>query len=786
MKKILSLVLFIGLILCLAGCFGDDDNGDLYTVAVLATEGIEVGGDNPVKVKKGEDAVFTISHDNKTVVDSVSAGNYDYTTKTLTVKNVTDDMRIAVNGVSTEYDSSVISEYKFMAASEADTSTKPSGSYSLGVSITVYAGNEDLAFVGWSFGDTLEYGGTMLTMNREYTFTLTPGMLIENTMSIYPNYSEQNVLLYNVNGGMIDVNAGNMTSDYYKAECVDSSGTVLKVSLEREYFDATGCASTFYDDGIFAKHNHLLTEYNTEPDGSGESYSIGSKFPLNRGITTLYCIWTEVIPTDQLELELVRIPLPKGVSPANAPHWTQEGWRVVSYKGDAETVAVPAIIGEIPVISIAEGAFSDKSMETLVMGRYIVKVDDGAFKNCSNLKTIYYPDGIYHISNDAFDETSWSGVKNFYVNATLAPRFSQSLEGAYAFKLTRLLYYSDKKQIIVIAGSSAFQGLSSQYLETLLDGEYNVVNFGTTRTTQGYMYLEAMGYYADENDIVLFAPENSAYMMGEPRLYWKTLRDMEGMYNIFRHIDISNYDNVIGAFAEFNRGNDPESYETLTTGRYFRAPSPYEAIIDASNINVYGEYQYSEARGDYVNDAKYQDVYKLTLNERFKSIKEGAYMNSDPNEDYNTSPNWCDITDPYYRDNMNRAIRAAKAGGAKVYFTFCPVDGLKLSDEAKAGGSAWFAAYDSLILNNYVFDGLLGKTENYIYNHQYFYNNAFHLNDYGRTYRTYDMYLDLAELLGIEQVHKVREFGVNFEGCLFERTEDGLPRYKAEEHYNKQ
>ncbi len=833
MKKLLSVLIFLMLLFCFVGCSNatggtsgnknnngkddsnesedrdnddedkdkdedsdaDDDSDDTgmgeegdeeeyCTVTVLCDEGITVTSQNPLKVPVGSNAVFTVKNDKNIAIQSVSEGKFMYSTGTLTLSKVDSDVRVIVKGEKVGYDTSVMCDYVFMGKGAYDDSSRGNGKYSLGVSISVSAGKTDCAFVGWSSGATLENGGTLISANRDYTFKLSPSLLSDNgVLYLYSNYStEANVLYYDLNGGTLNESAGNMQSDYYTVLNMEQDDPLLKVTLSQKYFDATGCASTFYDDGIFFRSGYILTEYNTKADGSGVGYSIGSKFPLNTGVSTLYCIWSKQSNISDFEYEDVTIPLPSGVNQSKAPHWASDGIMITAYNGNDDQVVIPESINGKAVTAIASGAFVNKDLTTLVMGRRIIRVEDGAFVGCSSLKTIYYPDGIYDISNDAFDSTSFGGVKNFYVNATLAPRFAKSLEGAYALKLTRLLYYSDMPQIIVIAGSSTFQGLSTQFLEALLDGEYNVVNFGTTRTTQGTMYLEAMGSLADSKDIVLYAPENSAYMMGERRLYWKTLRDMEGMYNVFRYVDISGYDNVLGAFAEFNKG-DPTAYEPLATPRYKRSPVAYESIVDVNNINVYGEYQVPSERGRYVNDSVYQDVYKLTFNNRFKSIKEGAYMSSDPNEDYYTSEKWCDITDSYYKDSMNRVITAARAAGAKIYFTFCPSDGLKLSDEVKEGGSEWLLAYDNMIIDNYLFDGLLGSSENYIYHHNYFYNNAFHLNDYGRTYRTYDMYRDLASLLGISEVKGIFEVGTSYEGCLFEPTPDGSPRYDTSEYF---
>ena len=115
---------------------------------------------------------------------------------------------------------------------------------------------------------------------------------------------------------------------------------------------------------------------------------------------------------------------------------------------------------------------------------------------------------------------------------------------------------------------------------------------------------------------------------------------------------------------------------------------------------------------------------------------------------------------------MNRAINAARASGARVYFSFCPVEGDKLVTGANT--TAWLDAYDKLIDDIYDFDGRVGSCRDYIFASEYFYDNAFHLNDYGRTYRTYQLYLDICTVLEIDAVMDQNSLGTDFDGCLFD------------------
>ncbi len=765
-------IFYMCLILSIAlGLFSCGGNGDgettQYTVSVITTSGAEVTSTNPLKVDAGESAVFDIKLSESCVFRSVSAGSYDIATGKLTVSNVTSDMRI-------DFVAEVVNEtayiYRFYGT-EKDTSSLSDGKYSDGTSVTVKASSETRTFEGWTVGGYKTEGYQIVSTDKEYTFTVSASLVDENmNISVYANYKDRDSLYYDRNGGGVVMSSDNLSATKYYTATETQNG--VKVTYKSEYIDAVGCASTFYDDGSFTRSGYVLMEYNTKADGSGESYSLGSKFPMNLEATTLYCIWAK--DTAHTDFEYANLILEKPSGARDISHWLEEGIVITAYNGNDKTVTVPEKIDGKYVTAIAENAFVGKSVETLVLSRRILKIEDGAFKNCASLNTIYYPDGIYYIGNGAFDTASWSGVKNFYVNATIAPRFTAD---GYAIKLTRLLNSNGKSRIIVIAGSSTYQGLSSAYLESLLDGEYTVINFGTTRTTQGAMYLEAMGELATDDDVILYAPENSIYMLGEPRLYWKTLRDLEGMYNIFRHIDISGYENVLGAFGSLNRG-DTEETDPLETGRYFSSAIAYEDIIKVTHTNEYGEYQLPDKRGKYVVEENYGDYYNITLNERVKSILEGHYSNSKPSEeDPYTSDKWCSLTDSKYKDSMNRAITAAKSSGAKIYFSFAPADADKIYSQAKADISSWCTAYDTLIKNTYVFDGIVGSSKNYIYDHVYFYNNAFHPNDYGRTWRTYTLYSDLCTLFGITSVKHYNAVGTDFEGCLFELVMNDSPKY---------
>ena len=740
-------------------------------VRLLASEGAEVVGSAQISVAKGECAVYTVKLNEGYIFKGVESSGvaleaeYDRDTRILKVYGISGNQNLAFLTEKVDYDTAAEYEFYF-AGMKGDTASLPNGTYKAGTEITLTAGITEMVFDGWSFGGTLDSGGVLISTSRVTTFALSEEFTAGGMCYVFANYAARGTLKYDPNGGVINYSSQNLSAKTYYG--VSGGEDMATVTFDTKWFEEVGAPYTFWDDGSFTREGYILKEYNTRPDGLGTGYSLGSKYPMDEG-TVLYCIWAKDTSHADFNYRDIELPLPEGANAAYAPNWIKNGIIITEYVGNDETVVIPEMIDGKYVIAIGARAFVDKSIKELVVGRRVAKIEDGAFISCEYLTTFYYPDSIAYISNEAFDDATYSSFTNFYVNATMAPRFSKSEGGSFAKKFARLIANYDKNRIIVISGSSSYCGLSVEYLEALINNEdYCVVNFGTTRTTQIYMYLEAMSEYAHEGDIILYAPENSIYEMGEPRLYWKTLRDLEGMYNIFRYVDISGYENVFGAFAEFNVGTAPDAYDELKSGRYQRSFGEYGDIVNSSSFNEYGEL-ITNAMNTYLKEENYKAVYEVTLNKRFKSILEGEFSTAKPEEEpWQTSEKWCSADEEIYLRNLNRAIDSAKSSGAAVYFTFAPVDYDALAKEAKADLANWCDAYEAFISESYNFDGLLGETEDYIFAHKYFYNNAYHTNNYGRVYRTYQMYLDLCPLLGIETPFKVLDRAFTIEGCQYE------------------
>lgn len=769
-------VLLLGMLL-LSSCGGSDAGGGedkTYRVMVSLSEGVSIEGENPVEVLAGESAVFKVKVEEGYLYVSSDGAEYNDVTGELTVKNVKKNTNIDLIFKKVDYDLNAEYYYVFKPASPLDTTSVSGGKIKAGTLINLVAGDNERVFVGWSYGYKISAGGEIISRKRECEFTAEPKYIVNGSITVYANYLDTDTIYYDANGGVINYGTDNLSSSYYSATVRSNT---LTIKYTKDYLAYFECASSFYDDGTFTRDGYVLTEYNTRPDGKGQSYSLGSKVPIitDGNLTTLYCIWSAETPKSDFTYSDFTYNIPSGITASKVPHWIEQGIIITGYTKDDKTVVIPETIDGKPVIAIASGAFRDKSLETLVMGRRMLTVSDGAFVGCSSITTVYYPDGIYSMNDAAFDEESYASFKNFYVNATTPPRFGSSDVGALAVKLSRLLASERDNRVIVISGSSSLQGLGSEYLEALLGNGMKVINFGTTRTTHGAVYLEAMSALTHEGDVIIYAPENSSYMFGERELYWKLFRDLEGMNNIYRYVDFSNYNGMFSSMSELNQkyrfSMTPISYESICAhGELLQDDPTYKT----GTTNKYGDFLYSLRVGLAAN---YHDTYFATMNNRVKSRFEGDIYGDQQitNKDYTDLSNvtWASIDDEYFTEIMNHAINKAKSSGAKVYFGFCPVDEHSLVDGADS--RVWLENYDKLIASIYEFDGLMGSSSDFIFDHSYFYDSAFHPNDYGRTHRTYRLYLAICKTLGISAVKGMRDEGVDFDGCLFEYGSSNSP-----------
>jgi len=503
------------LLLCAAGCARECPV--FVSVMLAAGEGYTVKGDNPMRVRAGEDAVFSVAVEDGYcyVKNDIGAA---FENGTLTVPNVLYPTTVSLTVIPSDGTAVSFALYDPSLSGTLYTNLAP-GEYPNGSEAWVRAEPyEGYVFNGWSLGATLKRGGKLLTREAETTLTLA------GDTDLYANFAADTgvvrsyaTLIYNANGGTV----------------AENGETILMDEVETTIYP---CPSTLLAKDYFVRDGYTLIEYNTKADGTGDAYSLGSKVILPKGenAQALWCIWAK--NSDESLFTVTK----------NAGRAT-----ITKYNGSEKTVVIPEVIGGATVTEIAAKAFEkNDALETLVLPKTLEKLNGNAILNCANLTTLYMFDNITTAANTAV--AGQNNFHNFRLNAAMSFKFSNQVEGNFCRKWERLVT-SDKPCIIVLSGSSSLNGLNSPMMEEAFDYKYTVVDYGTNAGTNGTLYMEFLSHFVEEGDILINAPEMGGAMAGDMNIQWKVFRGMEMLNNLWRYIDMARYTGVFGALTECNR-----------------------------------------------------------------------------------------------------------------------------------------------------------------------------------------------------------------------------------------
>ena len=646
-------------------------------VSVLLTEGngYTVTSENPVKVPSGSDAAFGIELEPEYSIVQVIGGDADFEDGILTVKGV--DYPETLELVAAK-DPEKCKFFIERASNGGKISASVDQGWVLsGTKITVACvPDEGVKFVGWSINKPAYSGGEIVSSDPNYTFYLDGNsMLYANfehpPREDRPDSSHRNpikeeysrIVIYNANGGS--------TAKDGKPMYVD------EVSVEI-YPMPNSCATP----GTFVRDGYVLTEYNTMPDGTGESIGLGHPMTLNTDPdepTILYCMWAKCSDDSLFETRE-----------------SGSGLKIIQYFGDEQTVVIPESIQGKAVVAIGANAFVDKKFDTLVLPNTIRTVEKNAVVDCDNLQTLYMFDSLTTIYDESFAGST--KFKTLFLNAAIAPRYTTS-GNSFARKWERLVTNADKKRVIVVSGSSTYHGLNSPLLEEILDDEYCVVNYGTHAESNIMLTLDAISEVLQEGDIVVYAPEQLPYVIGSSALTAINFSGWESCYNMFRNVDLSQYTEVFSSYTQYNKVR--ANMNPLTYSNY------------ASSMSAYAE------RGFPANTYN-SDDFVLGANGTFY-FKDGII----PDEN---------------AQRLNAVFDDIRAHGATPLVSFPPFN-INAADPETLNEDSYQVYNDHIrsVLNA----PLISDVADYIFPAKYMLDTDYHLNDYGRDKRTQQLGQDL-------------------------------------------
>lgn len=367
-------------------------------------------------------------------------------------------------------------------------------------------------FDGWSsrnaLANTTDWSSLAIleSANQTYRFE------VSSAKTIYLNCSM--TLVYHANGGSF-------------ASGVSSQDTYSVVFYHNP--------NTRPEEGYFVRDGYTLVGYNTEADGSGEFVSLGAKVNAKGAATIdLYCIWAENTPEDSFTYET-----------------SGSSVTITGYTGDEDVVVIPQTLGGKKVTKIAEGAFTQKSIKTVVIAKTVEQIEAYAFDRCENLTTVILFDTSFGtsagISENSFSQCE--NLKNIRINTVYT--LTNTWQSYGAAKLDRLIWAADKKKIIIIGGSGAYYGYNSQILKDALDGEYEIINFGENANISALLYFDIVEDFIREGDIVLWSPEPGEYTLGRTDCGNRFWDFRKSDYDFLKYVDISLYTDLLPTFANY-------------------------------------------------------------------------------------------------------------------------------------------------------------------------------------------------------------------------------------------
>jgi len=273
----------------------------------------------------------------------------------------------------------------------------------------------------------------------------------------------------------------------------------------------------------------------------------------------------------------------------------------------------------------------------------------------------------------------------------LPPQYSNTFVGALDEKVERLMSIEGEK-VVVVGGSSVAFGLDSEAFEAYTG--VPVVNFGLYAALGTKVMLDISRSGIKSGDVVVIAPELDKQTMS---MYFNTETTLQAMDDDMSLIRYAASDNLFSLISGMFR-HVAAKLEYMRIG----APNP-EGVYNASSFNGYGDI-------DYTRDGNVMELYY------------------DPNAIITLDEN---LFDEQFVDYLNDYIGYCKSVGAQVYFSFCPMNAMAVSDTSAEA----LSAFEELISEKLDCE-LISYASDYIMDPGYFYDTNFHLNDVGVKYRT--------------------------------------------------
>lgn len=411
--------------------------------------------------------------------------------------------------------------------------------------------------------------------------------------------------------------------------------------------------------GLIKRDGYNLYGWNTKDDGSGEHVGLGSRYlDIDNPNFTLYAEWAKYSDTSFFEF---------------ATNSDETGIVITKYSGQEEIISIPEYINNLPVITIAKGAFNDAVAKSIILPKSLVNIELEAFVNCA-LSDLYICDNIDDVYDDCF--VNCENFSTVHINAIEPPRYAKAdKHSPYADKMDNLILSQDKNRIIILGGSGAYYSVDACTLKERYP-DYEPFNVAINAWFNNYVQLDIINRFIHEGDVFLHYVESSGK--------FQFLTDnVMGTYD-----PIFGYDNRFFNCLELNF--DLVSYTDIRNiSHFFDTFNDYNYARKDKIASSYTDYTvFADDRGDYTSDSNIRVKREpYAIYDRYGNVIKSAVLSEEGAIDRSS----------YSDEGLAKLFdyyQKFKAKGVKLFFSFACVN----------AGSLTYEEFTYEVLEKYVMD----------------------------------------------------------------------------------
>lgn len=508
----------------LSGCSGSSISSSFdenISVGLIADEYIDVVSQNPVKIKKGDNAAFEITLlDGHVIADSSDEYTYDNGIISFNDIQFSKNIYLESRGDGYVHIQVINDGDKGVLNSNIETDDWVEPGTKVELQITPIHNNK---FTSWTIGD---YETNMMPDNfeRNYVFDAT------QDVTLYANY---------------------YSGPTYKSIHYFGNGGFTKSGDSEVFYDHTinnhTRINTAQGNRMFFRDGYLLESWNTKPDASGERIGLGSRISMSgdESEIQLYAIWSKNTDNSFFEFE---------------NH--DDYFAVKSCWSNEETITVPSTYSGIPVTTVLANAFDGLGMTKLLLPPSITSVEENAINDCSALRELLFSNTMKNISDDSLSGTT--NIATISINSYLPSKFSGTTYTNIWTDKADLIIDAPENTIFLAGNSNTLYSFSEDVLAENL--KVNFIGMGVQAAIGIQVEIETLLYYRKfKENIISFCPEFSS-LSKTVNLSVNFYQAAEKNYDLLRilrlgHNGTINFLRPLDAYKEFvNLSDTSDSY----------------------------------------------------------------------------------------------------------------------------------------------------------------------------------------------------------------------------------